>query len=415
MLKTKCSERFLKYRFFAFAVVFLCFFPPMSVNVLSDRFGGVWKLLHYGIKAGQILLATAGYVLWIMDRKRQKSFWFIGLVAHICVMAAAGLLNGNTRLITLGGLYANAGFCLLFSVLYIHAKEDFLRAGLITFFALSVWGVITVYLFPMGFLQSETVYEAIYGLGSKNNAFPFYFAYIFFWLLAVKDTDKRTCILIQMAIIATVIAGYICKSTNTMICMVLIMLLTLSFFFLKRFFAKLNPVIFLAAFVALIALVYVGIESDLVASFLSKFKRSLTFSGRDVLWDQAVAYFSDSPLIGSGGEIIYTLASKVTTPHAHSQWLDKLAKYGIVPMLLLGFVVLRTFLMARKTADRTKANLLCGMLLIYMLHMSFDTYNYNFFTIVIIVANNMFDEDTTQPLVPEKNIFTKFLCRKQVK
>jgi O-antigen ligase len=324
----------------------------------------------------------------------------VALILHICAMVAAGLLNRNTSLTALGGLYANAGFCLLCAALYTHFKEDFFRTGFVFFAILALWGVTTVYIFPYGFLKSGTVYDAIYGLGAKNNAFPFYFALIFFSLLVLKN--KQKLLFIPIAIMATVIAGYICGSTNTIICMILVLMLYLVAAFLRRIFTKLNPVVFLIAFVAIIALIYEGLESELIAGVLAKFKRSLTFSGRNVLWQQAVEYFSNSPLIGVGSEIIYTLVNKVTTAHAHSQWLDKLAKYGIIPLIFLVFVVLRTFIKSRKTVNREKANLLCGMLLIYMLHMSFDTYNYNFFTLFIIVANCIMDDETVQQPESEK-------------
>lgn len=389
-------------------IVFLCFFTPLSLNLLAQQYGSGWKWLEHGVKAGQILLATAGYILWILDHKRQKSLWFIALVLHICIMAATGLLNRNTSLTTLGGLYANAGFCLLCVFMYTHAKEDFLRSGFISFAVLAVWGVISIYLFPRGFFHADRTYSALYGLGAKNNAFPFYFTCFFFWHMITKNTGTRFYIAFSAGIVATLIAAYICESTNTMICMALVLVLSLFYFFLNRFFAKLNPVIFLAAFIALIALVYTGLESELLASLLAKFNRSLTFSGRTTLWKQAADYFSRNPLLGAGSEIVFTLPSRVTSAHAHSQWLDRLAKYGIIPMILLVFVVVRTFYYSRKTVNRGKANLLCGMLLIYMLHMSFDTYNYNFFTLFVIIANNVFDEDPAQVITPEEKAFNKF-------
>ena len=394
----------MKYKRIFFLVILFAFFPPLSISLLSEQGGIFWKLVDYGVKAAQVLLATAGYVFWFSDRKRNISFWFVGFVVHLCLMAFSGIMNGNTSITTLGSLYANVGFCLLCAGMYTHDQKEFLWTGAVAFSVYTILGVISVYLFPLGFFHSKNTYDAIYGLGAKNNAFPFYFACFFFWNLILMDTDKTKWKWIPVLIIPTVVAGYICQSTNTMICMLLLLVLTLLVLGMERMFCKINPVVVLVAFVAVIALVYTGLESQLLASLLEKFNRTLTFSGRDTLWNQAGIYFNRKPFFGAGSELTFTLANMQTTTHAHSQWLDKLAKFGIIPMVFLVNAVLYTFIRARKSPDRKKANFMCGMLLIYMLHMSFDTYNYNFFTMFIITINMILDKE-----LPETHSWLKSL------
>ena len=122
-------------------------------------------------------------------------------------------------------------------------------------------------------------------------------------------------------------------------------------------------------------------------ALLSSLGRNASFTGRDTLWQQAIDYFRANPLFGSGENLVFTLKSGDVTNHAHSQYLNRLAKYGLVPFVFLaGSLAVLTERMT--SARRTLLmNLIGSCLIVYLLHMSFDDYSYNFFLLTVMIAN----------------------------
>jgi len=347
----------------------------------------------------QLGFACIGMLVWFFHSKREKSLWFIFLAAHIILMLVACFFNGSVDFGQIRRAFCQIGFCFLCAEMILSSQKTFLRAGLAVFTVDALWGLLTVYIFPRGFTDAKTTYEAIYGLGAKNNSFPWFFTFFFFVYTSLMEENKKLTWLIPLFVVAAMIAGLICESVNTVVCLLLVLVLYFLARFFKPFFAKINPLLCLIAFVAVIVLVYAGTESELLGNILAKFGRSATFSGRDVLWNQALTHFSEHPLFGAGWDITFTLRGGEISSHAHSQWLDKLAKFGLVQAVFLAGIVYLTINNARKCKVKWKGNVLAFLLLIYMLHMSFDTYNYNFFTMFLIVINNvLLPEHTTQNL-----------------
>lgn len=364
------------------------FFPPMSLNHLIDT-SGLWRGVNYLYKVGQLVFAGLGVFFWIISRTREQSKWFALLVAHMGLMILVCLPNGSMTIDVLQRKFLELGFCFLCAELYRKNRSDFIKAALGVFAVYTLWGVATIYLFPRGFNHASSTYRALYGLGAKNNSFPHFFAFFFFLFLYSAGQGKRLQRKIPVLIIVVMAAGLICESINTVLCIGLVLVLYYLVTKFRPVFLRLSPRILFISFVTIITLVYLGTQLQVVELMLAYFNRSTTFSGRTVLWGQAFSDMLSKPLFGAGYDTVFTLLGGTVSSHAHSQWLDKMAKFGIVQAIPLFMMLYYTFVKAGKHPDRLKGNMIAVLLLIYMLHMSFDTYNYNFFTLFVIVVNEM--------------------------
>lgn len=403
-----------KYKFFIFFAVIFLFFTPMSLNLLVESGYRIWKLVDYGYDGMQLLLSAFGCFLWLRNPKREKSDWFIFILLHIFLMLLSGIFNGVTDLGQIRRMFCLLGFCLLCVELIGHSKELFIWAGATVFALYSLFGTVTVFLFPKGFFNAATTYSAIYGLGAKNNAFPWYFAFLFFAFLMFCFEKKRQCYLIPVAGLVTIASGIITGSVNTVLCLSLAVILFFGVKLFGKWVGKLHPLVLLGAFIIMVLLLYTGIASKLLEGILESFDRSATFSGRDLLWSQAWERFKEHPLFGAGWECEFTLRSGRIASHAHSQWLDKLAKYGLLQAIALILSLYITFRRAARASNKNEVNVGILLLLIYMLHMSFDVYNYNFFTMFLIVVNYLTKAEHTS-IVYDKTITFKNRLLNKVK
>ena len=387
------EKRTVSIKQLMFAVLILPFFPPMLVEMMVEKGSALWKVIEYCYKGSQVVFASFGYVIWLCDKKRESSRWFIFLVAHLFSFVVACAANGTISPSLMGRMYSDIGFCILCVVLLKNSRKDFIGACVMLFTLLTVYGILSIYLFPRGFFNGETVYDRVWGLGAKNNAFPMFFACFFFNFLNYMEQDKSIPNTMPVYITMAIIAGMVCESVNTMLCLALVLFVYFLNRFLPRILTCVNFRVVLIAFIFILAVIYVGMKSKLMVTILAMLGRSPTFSGRTRLWEQAITYLRNNPLFGAGHMLEYFLGSGISTPHAHSQWMDKLAKYGSVQFVFLILFVSKTFKNGCKCPTRRKACVIMSLLLIYMLHMSFDTYNYDFFTLFFICANAVFVND----------------------
>lgn len=381
-----------------FFVLLFPFFQPMSINLLVENVNKNWKLLDYGYDGAKMVFASVGYMVWLYNRSRKSPDWMVLLICNLAALALASVMNGSGTVNVLRRYYVELGFAVLVSEMIQEAPKTFLRAAVAVFAVYTIWGVLTIYLFPYGFFKAETVYDAIYGLGAKNNSFPFFFALFFFMIAENLERTGKITIGIVVLVLLTIIAGVICESVNTILCLLMVIAVVVLAVYVRPLLTAINVKVLFLVLVLIMVCIYSGTQFNVVGSLLKALGRSATFSGRSVLWEQALQHLRENPLFGAGVDTIFTLASGVQTPHAHSQWMDKLAKYGLLPAMFVSLTIYLTFHRIRKHTDQYQATVYGLLLLIYLFHMSFDTYNYNFFTMFLIVINSSLYPPTSTKL-----------------
>lgn len=394
LLATKCS--------IIYVFLLIPFFEPLLVDVLLARYPNniIWLLADCLFKISELIIA--GYVYFsslynVLWRKKTIDKVEILLVLHLAFMIVSCLVKMNIAVTFFGSTFCTIALVFLSENMIRKSETDFLRAGRILFGFWSAYAIISAFLFPNGFVASTTKYNAIFGLGAKNNAFPFFFAYLFFLFADEIKTNKRLPFYVSVVVAGMIGAAVIYTSVNTMICIGFVW----GIYFINNnynlLFKRQNILVWLMALVIVISAIYLGLNLPIMEKILAKLGRNVTFSHRDVIWSHALSYFKSNPIFGAGANIQYrTVWPGEITRQAHSVYLDRLAKFGILPFMFLVVAIIKIFGSIKKCNDKNKINLLATMILIYMFHMAFDTYNYNFYIIIVIILNSFVRQNLRQ-------------------
>lgn len=331
------------------------FFELQSWSQLSDNqimpqlFNAVLS-----IYSGLRLLITAFVIFELIRKKRIKiSSTVIGIIAFVLLENISGLLNGSLYLnFTIGSL-SLLGFALLCQNYISSNRTDFIWACKKLFGILSLLGAIQIILMPYGFLNVRYKAYAIYFLGAKNSGFFYYATYLFFSFY--DDIEKKQKIGKKSFLILFLfmIAALSCESMNTMMMLLIILIFAIVNNYGRALRRLLKPRYILIVVTTIAVVILVSDVRQLLSPILNLIGRDATFTGRDVLWDQAIQYFRNNPFSGNGILTEYTLIDGVVQDNAHSQFLDLLAKYGI--FVFVTYISIPV-LALRKAAKADKGN-----------------------------------------------------------
>lgn len=322
----------------------------------------------------------------LLTKKRCWSYTAVGFTAFILTENIVSALNGSIYLNFFIGSFTTTGLCLLCAALIRRSYRGFIDACIWFFGTLSLSNAVQCFIMPGGFFNAYYKENAIYILGSKNTCFFFYMVFMYFLMYKEalkKEKPKLTTLLILGFLCA---ASYVSNSMNAFVMLVLLA----AYYCIAALGKRIHKVFslrFLVTFVIIIAVfVLVPEMRGVFKPVLSMVGRDATFTGRDVLWTQAITRFKNHPLIGNGIHTEFVLGTGNVADHAHSHYLDILAKYGITT--LIAFVLTIVFVI-KKTVTRIKgANRIialdCVVLGLFMLHSIIDHLELFNFIIVLI-------------------------------
>ena len=154
------------------------FFEPMSIETLENKAPtgtAIWKGIGILYLLLRVLFATSGGLLFIkkiLEKKIHLSRTRVCLAVCLALWFIACLFNHSTDAQSLAFVYQNLGFCLLCFILADQSPKSLFNACRIMFGALSIIGVVSIYLFPKGFFDAVDTNNAVYFLGGKNGSFP---------------------------------------------------------------------------------------------------------------------------------------------------------------------------------------------------------------------------------------------------
>lgn len=363
------------------------FFKLLSIGSFQDQdfHKSFFKLIGYLYDGGRIIAGTIGYILFIKNRFKFSFSFSRKFAVFFLIEAVSCIANRSLDVFIAIKIYAYIGFVLLLDDCFSKRGDKTLREIRNLFGGLSILAVITTIIFPLGFLHGERVYEAVYLLGGKNASFPFYYMFLISWFLLYTINDKKhgipqwgLCIIALM-----MVAAFICQSVNSLVALALIAIITVLYTSVKPRIGAIIPTTILFT---LLSLIYVGTNIPVIEKLLASLGRNSTFSYRTILWEQAFSYISANPVFGSGYQLEYKIGELVTD-HAHSTYLDMFSKYGIVAFIPFIFLI---YLTIKNTYRIKYAPLKCYIglfLVVYLFHMGFDDYNFNFQIFILMLVN----------------------------
>lgn len=371
-----------------FFVLLIPFFKLLSFGLFQERQFGTsfFKALELIYDGGRVLAATYGFFLLVKHRFRIASSFAKAFILFFVLQLTVCVVNRSLDGRFILKIYSYIGFVLLVDYYCKQSLDTALKATELLFGTISILGILVIIVFPLGLLRGTRVYDAIYLTGGKNTAFPFYYLFLLSLFLFYNSTRSVKGLpsfwYVPMALM--MICAVICQSMSTLVALFLMALFSVLFVTVKPEFKTYLPVIILYC---LLALIYIGTNIPVVSNLLGVFGRNSTFSNRTTIWSQAFEYIAKSPFFGSGDKLTFVIGTN-TTDHAHSWYLDTLTKYGVFTLTFFLAIVGCTY---RNISHIKYKPLRCyiGMfLLVYLYHMGFDDYNFNFAIFSILVVNH---------------------------
>ena len=387
----------LSHREFVFLLLLIPFFKLLSFEMFRERnvfksFFGMMVILY---DYGRVIAASYGYLKLIMNKARRLSKISKLFILFFTIQLIACIANGSIDLFITAKIYTYIGFVLILNYLLLRYSKQLLNAVKLHFGILSILGVFTVMIFPFGFLHGSDVYDAVYLVGGKNSSFPFYYVFLLvFYVDYIVNHKYKLPKLWTVPLILTIIAVLICQSVNS--ALELTIIFTISTLYMIRKI-KVNAYIPIASMYTMLILIYLGSNMPFINNFLEQLGRNSSFSGRTILWNQAFLNILSNPITGGGYKLVYNIWDGVTD-HAHSWYLDTFAKYGVISLVAFALIIITV--LNKLSCIRYKP-LRCYLglfFMVYLLHMGFDDYNFNFFVLIVMILYYIADVYKNSPL-----------------
>ncbi len=322
------------------ALIFIPFVEPLYFTqlVLLDTIFLYWKFAAFA------LIISA----WILRGKTDKAY--IGLLLFLLLDCVVTVINkGNVS-----QMISNAITLFAMAVLFGSAAENgsykFVKVASTVFEILILINLITILLFPNG-LYKLTAVNHHYFLGSRNVMMRTIFPGVCFSILrSVIEKNKlsfRTLAVMAMAGVslilvwsATALAAY------ALFCLCLLLFRAKG---TPKWFTVKTCYLF-AIFIFLLIIVF-RFQSLFSYVIVDVLKKDLTFTGRTILWNSAMAHIAKSPIVGYGLEDLQTMGPKLykftAYDSCHNFFLDVLYQNGIIGFALISIL----FLSAEKKID----------------------------------------------------------------
>ena len=388
----------------------------MVFELMIDRgvmTGGVY-LIRRIFSISRILISVYFFAF-------KRNIWSItakGFSAFIISENIVSILNGSIYINYAIGSITTVGLCFVCAYYLRKHPSYFLEASILFFGFVSIIDALQRYIMPGGFFGATYKESAVYLLGSKNTCFFFYGVYIYFLLYKESLCRKRISYTTMGILFFLTGATIISDAANAFVMMSIIIL----YYIISRIGKSINKLFNLKFLIPIVAVLSVFVLSptlrNIFSPFLNAIGRDSTVTGRDLLWLQAIDKFKNHPLIGNGILTDYILGTGVIADHAHSHYLDLLAKYGLITFLCF---VITVGCVVRAIVRKNKKNIrllaldfvIIGTFLLHSIVDHLELFNF----IIILVSSellsgineNTFKHKDTSINIESKNMLNNSL------
>lgn len=197
-------------------------------------------------------------------------------------------------------------------------------------------------------------------------------------IFVIVKADSMTSLISSFVVIGLTCYYYIFNSLRLTIKLILFWLLFLSALFVIIFF--------------------IG-EDELVSTAFESTGRTTSFSGRTVLWENALMAVADNPIFGYGFDNLEQLTRRyrLEMSHLHNGYIQILVQGGMFASLLLATILIKTFFKQFRINSTYRQNFIflnSGLVMILLHNVTEASifrglHPLNMFLIFIIVSTNM--------------------------
>jgi len=361
------------------------FFPSFF-----DLIGLIFSLMRTLISSFYILQAFMNYRK--VKRILLKSGYFVLVFCASLVLTSA--MNGSLYIMYLLGIYNYIGFSALCLKLLKENTQGFFQGGMLLFGGLSIVGCLSIFLFPMGFFNASAIERAVYFLGGKNSAVYYYLLFWMFYAICQSNGYIKGNRFLQVfLLVAMTLSTMITKSSSSLVCMLIVGIYMMGIYKSKLIRYMISPKRIIFVMAVLFTIVVFNSKSNIIGVILKLLGRSSTYTGRTEMWEQAIGMIKEHPFIGNGIEISFTIkigAGQLIYPQAHNFFLDNMAKYGIIPIvILIGSIVF----WLGKAFKYSKMKCTTDLIIfssVFILHCFFDDMLYYYWILFISISEYIY-------------------------
>lgn len=325
---------------------------------------------------GRVLLCTCSFILYFFRGKISLNLIFIFFFS--CMMNISTFFyGGSIASAVYGHFYLLLGICCF--VEYHLEKSQLLILYYRYCFFWIVLNLFSIVIWPSGmFIAPGDGGEGInFLLGNYNSFIKFILPAlgIGYFLLDQKKISKRQYFFLWMCVIVT----YSLVNSVTSKIGVLIFGIFLLLFNRHIFSWGVNPIFSVCIMTSMTSVFALFPVKSLQTKLAEITGKSVTFSGRTLLWERMVKEIKNSPILGHGiqnGEFLMEKFQLQYAGEAHNLIIQILYQNGIVGILLFLFIFFSiSYCFFRKTDGKTKRALKC-VLLVMLVMSCFDFYSY---------------------------------------
>lgn len=393
--------------FLKWMILILPFFEPLSIDsaISSGIDVNVFSKLALVYTVLRLIVATYIYLNYFYQITRHKNAHnsiAICLILFIIFRVISNVINDYVSINMIIGAYSYIAFVILCLTMVQKSPRDFVKAVLALFAIFSFWDIVFIFIYNNGFNYATDKAYALYLLGSKNASFMYFYVFLLALIVYCLFIDYKKRKYFLPCIILMLIAVLICQSGNSIVCLGIILFAYFIYTLFPGILSKINIVHLLIGNLIIIVMVYTEVSLSIFSKILSVLQKDTTYNGRDYLWKTALLYFASSPILGKGENISFFLKIGIEQSHAHSQYLDQLAKFGIVGLSFFFATIINVGkVLFTINCDKSKTGLLGVMLFVFLLHMTFDVTTTYFITLIpmIFYSVKLLDKENAKPTV----------------
>lgn len=310
------------------------FFELQSLKMLAESgiYTSMCNLLLQLMSVGRIIITLFVFGHILKNRMRISGVIFC-TAGFVLSENLASVINRSIYVKYFIGSMTYIGFVIMCKYLIRESKEKFVKACIIFFGTLSILGAIQIIIMPFGFTNVSNKAFSVYLLGAKNTSFFYYVVFLFFCF--TEDVYRRQKITIRtiLCLVLFCLAAVMCDSMNSLGMLLILSMFAVGFNIFCGMHKIVKPKLVIFFVIAISVIILIPRGREMLNPLLQMVGRNASFTGRDVLWNQAINYFFKHPICGNGINTEYLLKTGIYQNNAHSHYLDILSKYGLIVFL----------------------------------------------------------------------------------
>ena len=359
------------YQLILILELFILVTPSYITYILNDTiFEHILTFLSYYLFIYYLMKEVLNLIFGRVYKNYIKIIIPMSLFYLIIIISS--YIYGHDTIVALKSFMNTITLVIIFRNGIIKHKELFLKTSYSYFKILIYINIVLLLLYPKGLYYFEQ--QTIYGfLGHKNTMIKVIFPGIILGMYSNLVKGEKLTIANFMDLLVAFITAILTGSTTSIIVLLLftivIVLLQIRNFTINY---KLSMLAGAAMFFGIVIFRLQENFSYLIVNILGK---DLSFTGRTILWDNAITLFTTSPLIGVGYLDRITAITYIGNHISHNFILDTLYEGGILSII---FLLIIMFVVGKSLSNKNKT-LICkiGILSIsmYVLMWQFEPFD----------------------------------------